>query len=54
MQTIFVLSRKEGLSHKEIAALLHITEGTSKLQVSKALKILKTNVLRGVLLLMGT
>lgn len=45
MQEIFLLSRKEGLSHKEIAALLQITEGTSKLQVSKALKILKNNIL---------
>lgn len=52
MQQIFLLSRKEGLSHKEIASLLQITEGTSKLQVSKALKILKNNVLKSIVLLM--
>ncbi|SKC01636.1 RNA polymerase sigma-70 factor, ECF subfamily [Sphingobacterium nematocida] len=51
MQEIFLLSRKEGLSHKEIASLLQITEGTSKLQVSKALKILKNNVLIAIALL---
>ncbi|TDQ79129.1 RNA polymerase sigma factor [Sphingobacterium yanglingense] len=52
MQQVFLLSRKDGLSHKEIASLLQITEGTSKLQVSKALKILKNNVLKSIVLLM--
>ncbi len=52
MQEIFLLSRQEGLTHKEIASLLQITEGTSKLQVSKALKILKSNVLKSIVLLM--
>ena len=51
MQEIFLLSRQEGLSHKEIASLLQITEGTSKLQVSKALKILKSNILIAIALL---
>ena len=51
MQEIFLLSRQEGLSHKEIASLLQITEGTSKLQMSKALKILKNNVLIAITLL---
>lgn len=54
MQEIFKLSRREGLSHKEIANLLQITEGTSKLQVSKALVILRRNIMQAILLLMAT
>lgn len=41
MQEIFRLSRNQELSHKEIAALLSISEFTVKKQVSNALKILK-------------
>ncbi len=51
MRQVFLLSRQEGLSHKEIAELLHITEGTSKLQVSNALKILRGKVLQAILIL---
>jgi RNA polymerase sigma-70 factor (ECF subfamily) len=31
----------EGYTHKEIAALLHISEGTSKSQLSKAKQMLQ-------------
>ncbi|SEM31251.1 RNA polymerase sigma-70 factor, ECF subfamily [bacterium A37T11] len=41
MRKVFELSRKEGLSYKEIAAELHISENTVKVQVSKALAILR-------------
>lgn len=44
MREVFILSRNQGLSNKEIAQLLHITEGTAKLQISKALKILRENI----------
>ena len=38
---IFELSRKENLSHKEIAAQLGISEQTVKKQVQNALKVIK-------------
>jgi RNA polymerase sigma factor (sigma-70 family) len=38
---VFNLFAIDGYSHKEIAALLHITEGTSKWHVSSARQILK-------------
>ncbi|TAM95978.1 MAG: sigma-70 family RNA polymerase sigma factor [Chitinophagaceae bacterium] len=40
-RTVFNLFVIEGLSHKEIAKTLHITEGTSKSQLSKARNILQ-------------
>lgn len=53
MREVFNLSRNEGLSHKEIAELLQISEGTSKLQVSKALAILRQRVLKAVIILLA-
>jgi RNA polymerase sigma-70 factor (family 1) len=44
MRVIFELSRKEHLSHKEIAERLAISEKTVDKQISNALKILKTRV----------
>ncbi|NII23446.1 RNA polymerase sigma-70 factor [Pseudoflavitalea sp. X16] len=44
MQEIFALSRKEQLSHKEIASRLHLSEKTVKNQVHNALRILKTRI----------
>jgi RNA polymerase sigma-70 factor (family 1) len=41
MREVFELSRKENLSHKEIAARLQLSEQTVKKQVQNALKILK-------------
>jgi len=41
MRTIFEMSRKEGLSHKEIAGKLGLAEKTVKNQVNNSLKILK-------------
>ena len=41
MREIFELSRKTGLSHKEIAAQLDLSEKTVRNQVNNALKILK-------------
>lgn len=41
MKEIFELSRKENLSHKEIAAKLNISEQTVKKQVQNALKAIK-------------
>ena len=38
---IFLLSRNEGLSHKEIARNLHISENTVKVQIYNALLVLK-------------
>ncbi len=42
---IFILSRKEKKSYKEIAELLQISEKTVENQISQALKYLKKNVL---------
>lgn len=40
-KTVFVMFGIEGYSHKEIAELLGITEGTSKSQLAKARKLLQ-------------
>ena len=44
MREIFELSRKENLSHKEIAEKLNISDQTVKKQVQNALKILKPKI----------
>lgn len=44
MRAIFELSRKEKLSHKEIAEQLNLSEQTVKKQVNNALKILRTKL----------
>ena len=44
MREIFQLSRKENLSHKEIAAKLAISEQTVTDQVKKALRILRPKI----------
>lgn len=41
---IFILSRKEMLSNKEIAEKLNITESTIQTQLSKALSFMKTHL----------
>ena len=41
MREVFELSRKEYLSHKEIAEKLNISEKTVKTQINNALKVLK-------------
>ena len=43
-QTVFNLFIMEGYTHKEIAVLLKITEGTSKWHVSDAKKKLQTMI----------
>lgn len=40
-RTVFNLYEVEGMTHKEIAGLLNITEGTSKSQLSKAKQLLQ-------------
>ncbi|HMP94497.1 MAG TPA: RNA polymerase sigma factor [Phnomibacter sp.] len=48
-RTIFNLYVLEGYSHKEIAQLLHISEGTSKSQLARAKQLLqKYFVLKGI------
>ena len=47
---IFVLSRNEGLSYKEIAARLGISENTVDTQIRKALAFLKENLRSKMLL----
>ena len=56
MREVFVLSRKEHLSHREIAELLGISEQTVSKHVTNALKILrvKLGILAYILLLMHT
>ncbi len=44
-QTIFRLSRIEGLSHDEIAQKMNLSPNTVKVQMSKALKFLRTYLL---------
>lgn len=44
MRLIFEMSRKEYLSHKEIADTLQISDKTVKKQISKALKILRVKL----------
>lgn len=41
MREVFILSRKQKLSHKEIAAQLNLSEQTVKKQINNALKILR-------------
>lgn len=41
---VFILSRKENKSYKEIAALLSVSEKTVENHISKALKYLKENI----------
>lgn len=43
---VFVMYAIEGYKHKEIAALLNITEGTSKSQLFKARKILQKQIIK--------
>lgn len=38
---VFLLKRKEGLSHKEIAALMEISEKTVENQMTKAMRMIK-------------
>ena len=44
MGMIFKLSRKDGLSHKEIAEMLNLSELTVKTQVKNALRILRVKL----------
>ena len=44
-RTIFVMSRYEDMSYKEIAAKLEVSIKTVENQISKALKILRKNIL---------
>jgi RNA polymerase sigma-70 factor (ECF subfamily) len=44
MQEVFLLSRKEELSYKEIGERLGISDQTAKLQVHNAIKILKLKI----------
>lgn len=44
MRQVFILSRKQNLSHKEISEQLGIEETTVKRQISNALKILRTKL----------
>lgn len=44
MKTVFVLSREDGLSNKDIAKALNITDHTVKKTINRALKILRTQV----------
>ena len=44
MREIFELSRKDNLSHKEIAERLNLSEQTVKKQVQNALKVIKNKV----------
>lgn len=46
MKMVFELSRKDYLSHKEIAERMNISEKTVKRQVSNALKIIRTKINR--------
>lgn len=45
-RTVFNLYEIEGMSHKEIAALLNISEGTSKSQLSKSKALLQKMLLK--------
>jgi RNA polymerase sigma-70 factor (family 1) len=44
MREVFLLSRQENLSYKEIAHRLHIAETTVKKQVSNALQLIRTDL----------
>ncbi|MGK7395561.1 MAG: RNA polymerase sigma factor [Candidatus Cyclobacteriaceae bacterium M3_2C_046] len=41
---IFIMSRQQGLSHKEIAEKLHISSHTVESQIAKALKFIKESL----------
>jgi RNA polymerase sigma factor (sigma-70 family) len=43
-QTVFNLFAIEGYSHKEIAKMLNVSEGTSKSQFSRARKLLQGKI----------
>ena len=43
-QTIFNLFAIEGYSHKEIAEMLDVSEGTSKSQFARARKLLQSKI----------
>lgn len=45
-RTVFNLYETEGMSHKEIAEQLQITEGTSKSQLSKAKQLLQKMIIQ--------
>ncbi len=51
MQEVYMLSRNQNLSYKEIATRLNIAETTVKKQVSNALKHIRTEVKRAQVLL---
>jgi RNA polymerase sigma-70 factor (ECF subfamily) len=44
MKAVFLLNKRHGMSYKEIAEKLNITDQTAKQQVYKALKILKPKI----------
>ncbi|MNY08216.1 ECF RNA polymerase sigma factor SigW [compost metagenome] len=44
MRAVFILSRQSQMSYQQIAEKLHITDKTAKLQVHKAIKILRKNI----------
>lgn len=44
MKTIFVLSREDGMSNKDIAEKLDITDHTVKKTINRALKLLRTQI----------
>src|SRR4030095_16550993 len=46
-RAVFVLHDVEGCEHREVASLLHITEGTSKSQLHKARMRLRTALASG-------
>lgn len=50
MRRIFELSRKEYLSHREIAATLNTTEYNVSKQITNALKIIRSKVGRAILI----
>ena len=45
MQAVFMLSRQENLSHKEIAEKLAISDKTVKKQISNSLKVLRLKII---------
>ncbi|WP_228098685.1 RNA polymerase sigma factor [Pedobacter sp. MC2016-24] len=52
MKEIFELSRRDQLSHKEIADLLNISDKTVKKQINNAIKLIKPKVLNHLRLLL--
>lgn len=52
MKEIFELSRKDQLSHREIADLLDISDKTVKKQINNAIKLIKPKVLNHLKLLL--